>query len=291
MDREVAAWATARPSVEALGLIPAGQVRELAARARAVLAPSVWEEPFGLVVVEAMAAGTPAIAAAHGSFTELITPGVDGVLFEPGDPAALAQAVADVAVDPEKYETYGRRARDTYEQQFSPEHSLKYLLEIYSFAMTNPARAADSAEPAARPQVLKEDCSDAIGTAPPRGRLAGRPRGRPAVADYLGGPLRRSPHRAVDRLAGARPRNAQPHLRPGGPQPGSAVLVRGRDHRGRDRAGAGLDAGTGQGRGPDLRADHAAGGQPVPEHQRRPNPTGAAGSAGTRWSARPSRST
>jgi glycosyltransferase involved in cell wall biosynthesis len=148
MDREVAAWATSRPSVEVLGLIPAGQVQELASRARAVLAPSVWEEPFGLVVVEAMAAGTPAIAAGHGSFTELVTPGVDGVLFQPGDPAALAQAVADVAADPEKYEGYGRRARDTYEQQFSPEHSLKYLLEIYSFAMTNPARGRVSAEPA-----------------------------------------------------------------------------------------------------------------------------------------------
>ena len=145
MDREVAAWATARPSVEVLGLIPAVQVHELAARARAVLAPSVWEEPFGLVVVEAMAAGTPAIAAGHGSFTELVTPGVDGVLFQPGDPAALAQAMADVAADPEKYESYGRRARDSYEQQFNPRHSLKHLLEIYSFAMTNPVWSPVSA--------------------------------------------------------------------------------------------------------------------------------------------------
>ena len=146
LDREVAAWAAARPSVEVLGLIPAGQVRELASRARAVLVPSVWEEPFGLVVVEAMAAGTPAIAADHGSFTELVTPGVDGVLFRPGDPAALAQALADVAADPEKYARYGRRARETYEQRFNPEHSLKHLLEIYSFAMTNPVSGQVSLE-------------------------------------------------------------------------------------------------------------------------------------------------
>jgi glycosyltransferase involved in cell wall biosynthesis len=143
LDGEVAAWAATRPSVEMLGLIPVGQVQELAARARAVIVPSVWEEPFGLVVVEAMAAGTPAIAAGHGALAELVTPGVDGALFRPGDPAALAEAVADVAADPEKYEDYGRRARETYDQQFSPEHSLKHLLEIYNFAMTNPVGGAN----------------------------------------------------------------------------------------------------------------------------------------------------
>ena len=138
LDREVAAWASGRPSVEMLGLIPPAQVRKVMSRARAILAPSVWEEPFGLVVVEAMAAGTPAIAAGHGSFTELVTPGTDGVLFRPGDPGGLADAVADVAAHPEKYESYGRRARESYEQKFIPDDSLKHLLEIYSFAMTYP---------------------------------------------------------------------------------------------------------------------------------------------------------
>jgi glycosyltransferase involved in cell wall biosynthesis len=138
LDREVAAWASGRPSVEMLGLIPPAQVRKVMSRARAILAPSVWEEPFGLVVVEAMAAGTPAIAAGHGSFTELVTPGTDGVLFRPGDPGGLADAVADVAAHPEKYESYGRRARESYEQKFNPDDSLKHLLEIYSFAMTYP---------------------------------------------------------------------------------------------------------------------------------------------------------
>jgi glycosyltransferase involved in cell wall biosynthesis len=140
LDREVATWASARPSVEMAGYIPAGQVQELASRARAVLVPSVWEEPFGLVVVEAMASGTPVIAAGHGAFVELITSGVDGTLFPPGDPVALAEAVADVEARPEKYESYGHRARETYEQQFNPEHSLKHLLDIYSFAMAHPVR-------------------------------------------------------------------------------------------------------------------------------------------------------
>ena len=80
---EVAAWASTRPSVEMTGTVSSDRCAELISRARAVVLPSAWEETFGLVAVEAMAAGVPPIAAGHGSFTELITPGVDGVLFNP----------------------------------------------------------------------------------------------------------------------------------------------------------------------------------------------------------------
>ena len=85
-----------------------------------------------------MAAGVPPIAAGHGSFTELIADGVDGVLFNPGDPDALALAIADVERNPELYETYGDRARKTYEQRFDPERSVEELLGIYRFAITHP---------------------------------------------------------------------------------------------------------------------------------------------------------
>jgi len=139
LEDEVAGWASSRPSVELAGLVPAARCAELMARSRAVLVPSTWEETFGLVVVEAMAMATPPIAAGHGSFPELISPGVDGALFRPGDPAALAAAIADVAAHPGTYEAYGHQARETYERRFNPEHSLKSLLEIYSFAATHPA--------------------------------------------------------------------------------------------------------------------------------------------------------
>jgi glycosyltransferase involved in cell wall biosynthesis len=135
---EVAAWASARSSVEVHGTVSSDRCAELIAHARAVLLPSAWEETFGLVAVEAMAAGVPPIAAGHGSFTELITPGVDGVLFSPGDPEALALAIADVESDPQRYETYGDQALKTYEQQFDPQSSVEELLGIYRFAMAHP---------------------------------------------------------------------------------------------------------------------------------------------------------
>ena len=138
LEREVTAWALTRPCVEVVGQLGSEQCSELISRARAVLLPSAWEETFGLVAIEAMALGVPPVASGHGSFPELITPEVDGVLFRPGDPAALARAVADVQAYPERFENYGEQARKTYEQRFDPQRSAEQLLEIYRFAITHP---------------------------------------------------------------------------------------------------------------------------------------------------------
>ena len=139
LEGELASWASTRPSVELVGQVSSSECARLISRARAVLLPSTWEETFGLVAVEAMAAGVAPIAAGHGSVTELITPGVDGVLFRPGDPDALAGAVADADAHPERYETYGEHARKTYDQRFDPSDNLGHLMDIYRFAIANPA--------------------------------------------------------------------------------------------------------------------------------------------------------
>jgi glycosyltransferase involved in cell wall biosynthesis len=139
LQDEVTAWAASRPSVELAGQVDGATCARLMSGARAVLLPSAWEETFGLVVVEAMALGVPPVASAHGSFTELITDGVDGVLFRPGDPAALGHAVADIAAEPARYATYGRQARETYAKRFDPERNLNQLIEIYRYAIDHPA--------------------------------------------------------------------------------------------------------------------------------------------------------
>lgn len=146
LEGEVAAWASARLSVELMGQLSSDRCAELISRARAVLLPSTWEETFGLVAVEAMAAGVPPIAAGHGSFAELITPGVDGVLFSPADPAALALAIADADRNPGQYEVYGEAARKTYEQRFDPQRSVAELLEIYRFAIEHPVTGGTGTE-------------------------------------------------------------------------------------------------------------------------------------------------
>jgi glycosyltransferase involved in cell wall biosynthesis len=57
------------------------------ASALAVLCPSDWDEPFGLVAAEAQAAGTPVVAFARGGLTEIIDHAVTGFLVEPGNVA------------------------------------------------------------------------------------------------------------------------------------------------------------------------------------------------------------
>jgi glycogen(starch) synthase len=75
----------------------------LAARYRsadAVVFPTLWEEPFGLVPAEAMACGTPVVATGTGGSKEFLIDGVNCLLVPPGDPAALADALLRLASDP-----------------------------------------------------------------------------------------------------------------------------------------------------------------------------------------------
>lgn len=61
--------------------------------ARALLLPLQWEEPFGLVAIEAMSAGTPVVGFARGSLPELVDEGVTGFLVPPDDIGAMAARV------------------------------------------------------------------------------------------------------------------------------------------------------------------------------------------------------
>jgi glycosyltransferase involved in cell wall biosynthesis len=139
LEDSVRAWAATRPSVRIVGQLDPDACAEEMAAARAVVLPSAWEETFGLAAVEAMALGVAPLAAAHGSFPELITDGVDGVLFRPGDPGSLGTVLARADADGKAFEEYGAQARKTYEQRFNPADSLMALLGVFEYAIANPA--------------------------------------------------------------------------------------------------------------------------------------------------------
>lgn len=81
------------------------------ARADIAVHCSVIAEPFGQVVVEAMAAGCAVVAAAAGGPTEIVRPEVDGLLVPPGDPIALAAALDRLIADPDLRARLGAAAR------------------------------------------------------------------------------------------------------------------------------------------------------------------------------------
>jgi glycosyltransferase involved in cell wall biosynthesis len=87
------------PDTTLFGVADAAAKRDLLARAACLLFPVCWDEPFGLVMIEAMAAGTPVVALRRGAVPEVVVPGRTGVIVE--HPAQLAAAVAQAReIDP-----------------------------------------------------------------------------------------------------------------------------------------------------------------------------------------------
>ncbi|HET7304436.1 MAG TPA: glycosyltransferase [Segeticoccus sp.] len=138
LESQVRSWAERHGTVTVAGLLPRTDAQTLLSRSLAAVVPSQWEETFGLVAVEAMAAGVAPVAPASGSFPELINDRVDGVLFRAGDRSALARELAHIDRDPWGAVAIGERARSSYHHRFSPEDNVARLLDIYRFVSTNP---------------------------------------------------------------------------------------------------------------------------------------------------------
>jgi glycosyltransferase involved in cell wall biosynthesis len=91
---------------------------------------SLSAEPFGQVVVEAMLAGVPVVASASGGPLEIITDGVDGILYPPGDADALAAALIRLRDDP-GLRTQLRVNALERAQEFSPEAAADLVMSLY----------------------------------------------------------------------------------------------------------------------------------------------------------------
>ncbi|MDI9240658.1 glycosyltransferase family 4 protein [Lysobacter sp. LF1] len=111
------------PLVEYIGEINDAQKSDFLGGAIALLFPIDWPEPFGLVMIEAMACGTPVVAWNCGSVPEVIDPGLTGVIVNHLDDAA--NAVRAVS----RYERGRIRAR--FEQRFSAAAMARRYVELY----------------------------------------------------------------------------------------------------------------------------------------------------------------
>ena len=127
------------------GWLDADGLAQQLADASVVTMPSLWPEPFGLVGIEAFAAGRPAVASATGGIGDWLTHGTSGLAVRPGDAADLARALNELLADPERQHTMGLAGKATVAARFSPEHHVTALLAGYE-----QARASWRAQPGER---------------------------------------------------------------------------------------------------------------------------------------------
>lgn len=116
-------------------------VRRLMLQARVLLIPSLCFEGLPMVVPEAFGAGLPIIASRIGALATLVEDGANGLLVEPGNPAALASAVRRIASDGRLESELRRGARQTYEALYRPEVNVRLLQQIYEQARDRAAAA------------------------------------------------------------------------------------------------------------------------------------------------------
>ena len=126
------------PLIDFIGEIGDGEKEAFLGGAAAFLMPIDWPEPFGLVVIEAMACGTPVIAFPFGSMPELIEPGLNGALVE-----SIEQAVPAVEALPTLDRMLCRRS---FEERFTTARMARDYVGVYEALakeqLLSPSRAA-----------------------------------------------------------------------------------------------------------------------------------------------------
>ena len=102
-----------------------------------VAVPSHWPEPFGLVGIEAMAHGRPVVASATGGIPEWLHDGESGLLVEPGNPRALAEALMTVLSDRGLAQRLGEAGATRVRSRFSEHAYLEAIADVYKQAEAN----------------------------------------------------------------------------------------------------------------------------------------------------------
>ena len=114
------------PDVEYVGEANLERKNDLLSRARALLFPIEWQEPFGLAMIEAMACGTPVLAFAGGSVEEIVCNGVSGWVCR--DVADMAERIVSPGIAAESCRAYAAR-------NFSADRMIERYIEVYDHAL------------------------------------------------------------------------------------------------------------------------------------------------------------
>jgi glycosyltransferase involved in cell wall biosynthesis len=128
--------------VRFLGKRRHGEMAGLLAEAQALVAPSLWDEPFSLVVLEGLAAGLAVIASDAGGTPEAVEDGVNGVLFPRGDAGRLAEAIDRLDADRPLCRRLADEGRRAARERFALEGMVDRLLAALDPASARAQRQA-----------------------------------------------------------------------------------------------------------------------------------------------------
>jgi phosphatidylinositol alpha-mannosyltransferase len=119
--------------VDVLGFLPQDEYTAELLRAKALVAPSLGGESFGIVLVRALACATPVVASDIDGYRDVMTPD-SSVSFPPGDADALADAVTGLLADEPRRESMGAAGRELAQSRYAWEEIGQRLLDIYDQA-------------------------------------------------------------------------------------------------------------------------------------------------------------
>ncbi len=111
LEAKVREWCAGRARMEFVGHVSGRRKADLIAGCSAMLAPSIWWEPLGLVTYEAYDFQKPMLAAASGGLTETVVEGETGLLHEPGNARQLAEQVIALHGDAARRSEMGKKGR------------------------------------------------------------------------------------------------------------------------------------------------------------------------------------
>jgi glycosyltransferase involved in cell wall biosynthesis len=113
-----------------LGIVPPSEIDAYYAASDIFVLPSMFQETFGLVLLEAFSAGLPVIAFRSGGIPELVEDGRNGIVVAQGDEEALCRSMRELMLDRDMRDRFGAAAKDVA-ARFSWENTVDRLETIY----------------------------------------------------------------------------------------------------------------------------------------------------------------